>query len=114
VQLHRIFDCTGLSGAQSTACGATAGVGTVTFDSLVPMPDFLPGPYPEHRYAVTQVGLCTNLGFNAPCPVASTHGVRIWYGALHRIERATNNPIGTTPARTWRYVLGWRRYGFGQ
>jgi hypothetical protein len=114
VLFHQIVDCTGLSGPQMLACGASGGAGTVMWTGPAPMADFLPGPYAEHRYAVIATGECGSLGFPAPCPSAATHGVRQWYGAVHRLERTSTTPIGSPPPRTWRYSLGWRRFGFGQ
>jgi len=114
VIFHQIVDCTDLSGPQLTACGASGGPGTVMWTGPAPMSDFLAGPYPEHRYAVQATGECGSLFFPAPCPTAATHGVRLWYGAVHHLQRTSTSPIGSPPPRTWRYTLGWRRYGFGQ
>jgi hypothetical protein len=65
VLFHQIVDCTGLSGPQMLACGASGGAGTVMWTGPAPMADFLPGPYAEHRYSVIATGECGSLGFPA-------------------------------------------------
>ncbi len=109
---HQIVDCTGLSGPEMQACGATGGPGNVIWTGPAPMSGYVPGPYAEHRYSVLEVGECPTLDLpGQPC---LTPGVRLWYGALYRIERTSTNPIGSPPPKTWRFTLGWRRFGFGQ